>query len=119
VLPSAPATKGIPHLYYAAPVEGIDIFGDAVPFSIAIDISEVIGLKADMLACHRSQREWLRAQHGMDEYLEAMRRWSGALGRQAGVEYAEGYRQHLGHAYPHSDLLGELLGSHSPKASGD
>jgi len=110
VLPAAPATGHIPHLYYASPIEGVDIFGDAVGCSLAIDISDVIGLKADMLACHRSQREWLRAQHGMDEYTEAMKRWSAEVGRRVGVEYAEGFRQHKGHAYPRSDLLGELLG---------
>ncbi len=108
--PGAAATGRIPHLYYASAIEGIDIFGQPAPFSLAIDISEVIGLKADMLACHRSQREWLRAQHGMDEYLEAMKRWSAKVGRKIGVEFAEGFRQHLGHPYPQSDLLGELLG---------
>jgi len=110
VLPAAPAVKAIPHLYYASPIEGIDIFGEPAPISMAVDISEVIGLKADMLAAHRSQREWLRAQHGMDEYIESMKRWSAEVGRRIGVEYAEGFRQHRGHPYPQSDVLGELLG---------
>jgi len=109
-LPAARATGRIPHLYYAAPIEGKDIFGEPIRFSLAIDISEVIGLKADMLACHQSQREWLRTRHGMDEYVEAMKRWSAEVGRGAGVEYAEGFRQHRGHAYPQDDVLGELLG---------
>ncbi|MBI3666760.1 MAG: PIG-L family deacetylase [Acidobacteria bacterium] len=109
-VPGAPSTGRVPHLYYAAPIEGKDIFGAPVPFSLAVDISEVIGLKAGMLACHKSQREWLRAQHGIDEYLEAMKRWSADVGRRIGMEYAEGFRQHLGHAYPQNDLLGELLG---------
>jgi hypothetical protein len=69
----------------------------------------VIGLKADMLACHESQRAWLEAHHGIDEYLEEMRRWSAALGREIGVEYAEGFRQHVGHPYPQDDRLGALL----------
>jgi len=109
--PAQAATPSIPHLYYASPAAGTDIFGQAVLSSIYIDISEVIGLKADMLACHRSQREWLQAQHGMDEYLEEMRRWSGEQGKQAGVEFAEGFRQHLGHPYPQDDKLSELLGA--------
>ena len=117
VLPGSPATGHIPHLYYAAPIEGTDIFGDPVPISLAIDIADVIGLKADMLACHKSQREWLRAQHGMDEYIEAMKRWSAEVGRRVGVEYAEGFRQHKGHAYPQSDLPGELLGGKASKGS--
>jgi len=118
-LPCAPATSRIPHLYYAAAIEGNDLFGDPVPCSLAIDISDVIGLKEDMLACHRSQREWLRAQHGMDEYLETMRRWSAEAGRRIGVAYAEGFRQHRGHAYPQDDLLGTLLEGRAPAAPPD
>ena len=62
-----------------------------------------------MLACHASQREWLRAYHGMDEYLDAMRRHAAMRGRQAGVAAAEAFVQHRGHAYPRNDLLAELL----------
>ena len=32
-------------------------------------------VKERMLGCHASQRDWLRAHHGMDEYIESMRRW--------------------------------------------
>lgn len=110
ISPGAPATGRLPHLYYAAPIEGTDIFGQPVPASVIIDISDVIGLKSSMLAYHASQREWLRAQHGIDEYLEAMRRWSGCVGRRIGVTYGEAFRQHVGHAYPKDDLLAELLG---------
>jgi LmbE family N-acetylglucosaminyl deacetylase len=117
ILPCAGASSGIPHLYYASPIEGIDIFGEPIPMSVVIDVSEVIGLKADMLACHKSQREWLRAQHGIDEYINSMKDWSARMGQRIGVAYAEGFRQHLGHAYPHSDLLRELLGGVSPKGS--
>ena len=109
--PAEPATQSIPHLYYAAPAAGTDIFGDRVPSTLLVDISTVIGLKSDMLACHKSQREWLRAQHGMDHYIEEMRNWSATLGGQAGVAFAEGFRQHRGHPYPRDDRLGELLGA--------
>ena len=107
--PAHPPTKKIPHLYYAAPAEGTDIFGLAVPCTLYVDVSEAIELKTEMLARHKSQREWLRAQHGMDEYLDAMRRWCAELGGRSEFEYAEGFRQHLGHPYPQSDLLGQLL----------
>ena len=106
----AAPTARIPYLYYASPIEGKNIFGEPVPFSLFIDISSVIDTKSGMLACHHSQREWLRAQHGIDEYVESMKRWSLELGAFAGVGYAEGFRQHLGHAYPQKDVLGELLG---------
>jgi hypothetical protein len=29
---------------------------------------------------------------------------------KAGVAFAEGFRQHLGHSYPQDNLLGHLLG---------
>ena len=111
--PGASPTSRIPHLYYAAPAGGTNIFGEPARFSTIVDISDVIGLKADALACHASQREWLRRQHGMDHYVEEMRHWSRAVGERAGFEYAEGFRQHVGHPYPATDLLAELLGGKS------
>jgi len=106
----APPTAHIPYLYYCLALGGHDIFGVPSPSSVVIDVSEVMEKKLDMLACHRSQREWLRAQHGVDDYLDTTRRWCAELGRLHGVEYAEGFRQHIGHAYPQDDLLRRLLG---------
>jgi hypothetical protein len=63
-----------------------------------------------MLACHDSQRAWLRTQHGVDEYVESQKRWSARRGQECGVAYAEAFRQHLGHPYPHNNVLAELLG---------
>jgi len=45
----------------------------------------------------------------MDDYLENARRWSLARGVLAGCAYAEGFRQHRGHAYPQDDLLALTL----------
>ncbi len=101
----------IPHLYYCDAIEGKDPLGKEIPPAFTIDISGVVETKADMLACHTSQREWLRKHHGMDQYLVAMRDWSARRGREAGVAAAEGFRQHLGHSYPQDNLLGQLLGT--------
>jgi LmbE family N-acetylglucosaminyl deacetylase len=101
----------IPHFYYCDPIEGKDPLGRDVPASFRIDISGVTETKAAMLAAHASQREWLLKHHGMDHYLQAMRAWSAKRGQEAGVAFAEGYRQHLGHSYPHENLLGTLLGT--------
>ena len=95
----------VPHLYYCDPIEGIDPFGNEVEPTTVVDVSGVYETKAAMLACHESQRAWLRAHHGMDEYLEAMRRHAEMRGRPAGVKYAEAFVQHRGHAYPREDLL--------------
>ena len=97
-------------------MEGIDIYGEPVPPGMFVDITGVIDRKAAYLACHASQRDWLRKHHGIDEYLESMRRWSRELGKQASgkfsrqVEYAEAFRQHRGHAYPSENILASILG---------
>ena len=101
---------GIPHLYFVDPLEGSDRDGRRVPADFHVDVSRVLPTKRQMLACHASQRDWLRKHHGMDHYLNAMKDWSAQRGKSCGVPFAEGYRQHLGHSYPQDNLLGELLG---------
>jgi hypothetical protein len=63
-----------------------------------------------MLESHASQRDWLRAHHGVDEYIDSMKRLAAQRGRRIGKPFAEGFVQHRGHAYPRNDLLVELLG---------
>ena len=123
-IPNAPAPPGaaplgaIPHLYYADPAEGKDAMGRAVVPDILVDIQSVEERKLEMLAQHESQREWLRAHHGMDEYLESCKRWSRSRAAEFGLVTAEGFRQHRGHAYPSDDLLAAELGElcHRPSA---
>ncbi len=115
-IPNAPAQPGaiplpgIPHLYYADAVEGVDAMGMPVEPSCVVDVTAVIDRKTKALSCHRSQDDWLREQHGVGAYLDSMKTWTQERGLAAGLEYGEGFRQHLGHAYPRADLLGEALG---------
>lgn len=104
------STLGIPTLYYCDPIGGTDCLGRPVEPKLLVNISQTIGVKSDMLACHESQREWLKRQHGMDRYVEEMKAWSAERGRLAEWPYAEGFRQHVGHAYPTDDALGPMLG---------
>jgi LmbE family N-acetylglucosaminyl deacetylase len=106
-----PATEQIPHLFYCDPVEGKDPFGNPIPPAFAIDVSKQIEEKAEMLACHASQRDWLRKHHGMDQYIVSMKEWTAKQGQARGVAYAEGFRQHLGHSYPQGNILKEWLGT--------
>ncbi len=105
---SPPMTR-VPALYYCDPVEGKDWFGRPILPSLVVDISETIEIKSQMLACHESQRNWLRRQHGVDQYIEEMKLWAADRGRLIGRPFGEGFRQHLGHAYPHENILSRLL----------
>jgi LmbE family N-acetylglucosaminyl deacetylase len=101
----------VPHLYYCDPIEGVDPLGSMVAPTTYFDITAQMPKKAAMLACHATQRDWLRAHHGMDEYIDAMQRHATHRGQQAGCQYAEAFVQHRGHAFPRNDLLKELFGS--------
>ncbi|MGE0608092.1 MAG: PIG-L deacetylase family protein [Pirellulales bacterium] len=101
----------IPHLYYVDPLEGMDLWAKPIEPHFYVDVSTKFETKRAMLACHDSQREWLRAQHGVDEYLESQRRWGQQRGSQIKVAFAEAFRQHRGHPYPHDNLLASLLKS--------
>jgi LmbE family N-acetylglucosaminyl deacetylase len=102
--------SGVPYLYYCDPVEGIDPFGNAIQPTTFVDISQQMEKKTAMLACHSSQREWLRAHHGVDEYLDSMHRHATLRGTEMGVTAAEAFVQHRGHSYPREDLLAKLFG---------
>jgi len=110
---SLPLADGsiIPHLYYCDPLEGKDPYsGERVQPTAWVDITRQIDEKIKMLTCHASQREWLRSHHGVDEYIEAMKRHDASRGRELDTPYAEAFAQHRGHAFPQTDILHELLG---------
>lgn len=106
----------VPFLYYCDPMEGKDIFGKPVIPSIYVDITGEIGVKEKMLALHESQRNWLLTHHKIDEYILAMKRFAADRGNSAGVDYAEGFRQHLGHSFPQNNILMEIIGDYIIKA---
>ncbi|MBI2441120.1 MAG: PIG-L family deacetylase [Lentisphaerae bacterium] len=105
----APILKRLPYLYYFATVESRDHFGQDVPLDLIVDIGAVLDRKVAMLCCHASQREWLRHEHGIDEYVDFMKREAARLGKRRGCAFGEGFRQHRGHAYPREDILQKLL----------
>jgi LmbE family N-acetylglucosaminyl deacetylase len=105
-----PPYEPVPYLYYCDPMEGKDILGIPVIPSMYVDVSSEIKVKEEMLARHESQRNWLLTHHKMDEYILAMKRFSRTRGQEAGVEYAEGFRQHLGHGFPQENFLLKILG---------
>jgi len=100
----------VPWLYYMDPVEMKDNFGQPVDPGLWVDITSVMETKARMLCCHASQRDWLLAHHGIDEYINMMKQGARTRGRDIQVEFAEGLRQHLGHSFPQSNVLADVLG---------
>ncbi len=100
----------VPYLYYCDPVDGVDPLGRPVEPTTLVDVTAELEKKAEMLACHASQRDWLLAHHGVDEYIDSMRRHTAMRGKQAGVAAAEAFVQHRGHAYPRDDLLEATFG---------
>ncbi|HMO35013.1 MAG TPA: PIG-L family deacetylase [Gemmatales bacterium] len=105
-----PLGAAIPHLYYADPVACIDHDGYLAPTSVVVDITSSYETKLQMLCEHVSQREWLKAHYGVDEYTRSLQDWSVRRGATVSVKYAEGFRQHRGYGYPTHCLLKEVLG---------
>lgn len=106
---AAAPTAHTPALYYADPIDGVDPMGQRVRPSFYVDITGTLDSKLGMLARHESQRDWLRSHHGVDEYLEQVKRWGAGYGAECGATYAEGLRQHLGHGYPQGPVLQTAL----------
>lgn len=100
----------VPTLYYFDPIEGKDRLGNDIHATTIVNISSTMALKEKMFLCHDSQLSWLRAHHGLDEYVASMRGLAARRGKLVGVNSAEGFRQHLGHAYPQDNILRQELG---------
>ena len=108
---SAPPCEKLPAVYYVDPIEGVGHDGRRIKPDLVVDITDVFDLREKMLACHASQREWIRTQHGEDEYLHWNRRIAEAVAKAAGRRgYAEGFRAHRGHGYPADGVLKRVLG---------
>lgn len=103
--PGAEPFEPIPYLYYMDPVEGKDNLGTKIKPGTIVDISSVMDIKEKMLCCHESQRNWLLKHHGIDDYVISMKKLSEQRGREINSQFAEGFRQHLGHAYPQDNIL--------------
>lgn len=105
-----PPLPAIPHLYFMDADGGVDREGKPILPDFVVNIESTFEIKKQMLAQHRSQREWLMKQHGMDDYMITMEEWTRETGRRAGIALGEGFRLYKGHPYPQSPLLEELLG---------
>lgn len=112
----APALNAIRHLYFLDSIGGVDRFGTRIEPDFVVDVKATFKIKRRMLAAHASQREWLKRQHGIEDPLQTMERWTRGRGALVGVEFGEGFRHYAGHPYPETPLLEEMLGPKVHKA---
>jgi len=99
-------------LYHAMPYGLKDQLRNPIHPDFFGDISSVIKTKRDMLACHKSQKEWLDQSQGLDNYLKTMEGMCAEVGKMSGkFAYAEGWRRHshLGFGPEAFDPLGTAL----------
>ena len=102
-------------VYHAQPHGNRDALNRPVRPDFFIDISSVIDEKADMLAEHKSQKNWLDHTQGMNAYLNAMKGFAAEMGSlSTQCEFAEGWRRHnpLGLCAAAADPIASLLGDY-------
>ena len=103
------ALDTIPALYFTDAIGGRDRDGAKLPRDFAVDVSASFATKQAMLAEHKSQADWVARQHGITDHLADMDRWTRRVGKDFGVELAEGFRQYRHPPYPRSPALQDLL----------
>lgn len=110
--PPEPAYNKPVAVYHALPHSLMDMRRTPVVPEFVVNVGAVMAEKREMLAQHRSQKEWLDATQGMDSYIESMADAAREVGgRYDGCEYAEGWRRHshMGYGPPDFEPLLELL----------
>jgi len=110
--PPVPSINKPVAVYHSLPHALMDMMRNPVVPEFCIDVGSVMDIKREMLAQHKSQREWLDATQGMGSYVESMADAAREVGtRYGGCEYAEGWRRHnhMGYCGPEFSPLQALL----------
>jgi LmbE family N-acetylglucosaminyl deacetylase len=113
VPPREPVERAVT-IYHAQPHGNRDALGQPVHPAMFVDIRGVLDLKTKMLACHKSQQQWLDTSQKLNSYLDSMHELSREVGRMSGrFEVAEGWRRHahLGFCAADDDPLAVALKS--------
>ena len=99
-------------LYHAMPHGLRDGLRHLIRCEVYVGIGLVIETKRQMLAQHRSQKDWLDVSQGMGSYVQEMDDMARQVGRMSGkFVYAEGWRRHshLGFGKQEADPLHQAL----------
>lgn len=103
--PPTPAVETDVAVYHALPYGLKDQLRNTIHPDFFVDISSVLKTKREMLACHKSQKEWLDHSQGLDSYLITMEEMSAQVGELSGkFNYAEGWRRHSHLGYGPEDF---------------
>ncbi len=100
-------------VYHALPYGLRDPLRPPVRPGMYVDVTEVMRTKREMLARHKSQKEWLDVSQGLDAYLKTMEEMSRQVGHMSGqFQFAEGWTRHLhlGFCDEEADPLAAALG---------
>ena len=111
--PPHPAIDGKVTVYHSMPHSMTDQLKNPVIPEILVDVTSTIEDKKTMLACHRSQKEWLDSSQGMDSYLIDMMNICEYFGKNTDkFKYAEGWILHnpMGFCGKDDDPLSNALG---------
>lgn len=111
--PAAPCAQSVT-VYHALPYGLRGPLRQRLRAGQYVDVSPCLPEKRAMLACHRSQKEWLDQSQGLDAYLDTMESFAREVGTLSGpFPCAEGWRRrlHLGFCGPDDDPLGDALES--------
>ena len=114
--PSAPPAINPMAVYHALPYGLCDSLRRPVQAELYVDVTDVLTEKRDLLAAHRSQKEWLDESQGLDSYLTTMEEMCKEVEKRADVfAAAEGWRRHSHQGFgdeeynPLADALGERV----------
>ena len=100
-------------VYHSLPHTLTDQLRKPVTPDFYVNVSETIETKKAMLACHKSQKDWLDVSQGSDAYLIDMEERCKLIGSNSGqYDYAEGWirHNHIGFCDPDDNPLMDALG---------
>ena len=111
--PPHPAIDSKVRVYHSMTHSLTDQLKNPVIPEILVDVTSTIDDKKEMLACHRTQKEWLDSSQGMDSYLIDMTNICEHFGKMTDdFKYAEGWilHSHVGFCDKQDDPLSAALG---------
>ena len=93
--PTAKPTLQDVAVYHSMPHSMTDQINRPVTPDFFVNVSSKMEMKRTMLACHKSQKEWLDISQGNDAYLVDLTNKAAIFGKKSGVfDYAEAWVRH-------------------------